>query len=85
MISFIDMRNDVFAYTLIVIFALTVGYSVANGDLHGGLSPNTIVTFCEWTTGAEFSDCTEDRYWHDNDYNVIYEEHVTYQKLVSDL
>lgn len=73
--------NELWWIPIVIILALTVVFITIYADEH----PNTVVTFCEWTTSGELVDCTEDRYWHDNDYNVIYEEHVTYQKLVSDL
>ena len=46
--------------------------------------PNTVVTFCKWIYIEEFARCAQSSYWHDDNYNIINEEHLRYNITVEE-
>lgn len=73
-----------------VLLATYVGVNIAFGTNDTSTTPttladpNTVITFCEWNHSEDFVDCTQDRYWHDNNYEVIRHESSHYSISIQD-
>lgn len=76
----------------ILLLATYVGFNEAFGtndtsDIPDTVTlgePNTVITFCEWIYTEDFVDCVQDRFWHNDNYEVIRQETSHYFISIED-